>query len=86
MLISKKVAYLRDLMDATYDAKRIEEASREYRHVPIADRNGRGKEVVPMAPHEAERYKIRSCAERANTRLKEDRLLCRQCHGQWALY
>ena len=25
-----------------------------------------------MAPHEAERYKIRSCAERANGRLKED--------------
>lgn len=25
-----------------------------------------------MAPHEAERYKIRSCAERANSRLKED--------------
>ncbi len=23
-------------------------------------------------PHEAERYKIRSCAERANSRLKED--------------
>jgi len=25
-----------------------------------------------MAPHEAERYKIRSGAERANSRLKED--------------
>jgi len=25
-----------------------------------------------MAPHEAERYKIRSSAERANSRLKED--------------
>ena len=34
--------------------------------------NGRGQEVIPMAPHEAERYKIRSGAERANSRLKED--------------
>ena len=71
-LTSKKVTYLYDLMDAAYDAQRIEETSWEFGHVPIVDRNGRGKEVVPMAPHEAERYKIRSCAERANSRLKED--------------
>ena len=71
-LTSKKVTYLYDLMDAAYDAQRIEETSREFGHVPIVDRNGRGKEVVPMAPHEAERYTIRSCAERANSRLKED--------------
>lgn len=71
-LTSGKVAYLYDLMDAAYDAKRIDEASREFGHVPITDKNGRGQEVVPMAPHEAERYKIRSSAERANSRLKED--------------
>ena len=69
---SQKVDYLYDLMDAAYDAKRIEEVSRDYGHVPIIDKNGRGKEVLPMAPHEAERYKIRSSAERANGRLKED--------------
>jgi len=69
---SKKVTYLYDLMDAAYDAKRIEEVSRGYGHVPIIDRNKRRKEVLPMAPHEAERYKIRSSAERANSRLKED--------------
>ena len=40
--------------------------------VPITDKNGRGREVNPMAPHEAQRYKIRSSAERANSRLKED--------------
>jgi len=45
-------------MDATYDAQLIEEISRKFGNFPIADRNGRGKEVVPMAPHEAERYKI----------------------------
>jgi len=71
-LTSRKVTYLYDLMDAAYDAKRIEETSRKFGHVPITDRNGRGQEVIPMAPHEAERYKIRSGAERANSRLKED--------------
>ena len=69
---SGKVSYLYDLMDAAYDAKRIEETSRALGHVPITDRNGRGREIIPMAPHEAERYKIRSSAERANSRLKED--------------
>lgn len=49
-----------------------DETSRKLGHVPITDRNGRGQEVSPMAPHEAERYKIRSGAERANNRLKED--------------
>jgi hypothetical protein len=71
-LTSGKVTYLYDLMDAAYDAKRIAETSREFNHVPITDKNSRGQEVVPMAPHEAQRYKIRSGAERANSRLKED--------------
>jgi hypothetical protein len=70
-LTSRKVTYLYDLMDAAYDTKRIDETSRQLRHVPITERNGRGQEAIPMAPHEAERYKIRSGAERANSRLKE---------------
>lgn len=69
---SSKVNYLYDLMDAAYDAKQINETSRQFGHVPIIDKNARGKEVIPMAPHEAERYKERSSAERANGRLKED--------------
>ncbi len=71
-MTSSKVTYLYDLMDAAYDAKLIDQTSRELGHVPITDRNGRGKEVIPLAPHEAQRYKIRSGAERANSRLKED--------------
>ncbi len=71
-MTSGKVTYLYDLMDAAYDAKRIDETSRKLGHVPLTDRNGRGQEIIPMAPHEAERYKIRSGAERANSRLKED--------------
>ncbi len=59
-------------MDAAYEARRIDEISRQYDHVPITDKNSRGRKVVPMAPHEADRYKIRSVVERANGRLKED--------------
>jgi len=71
-LSSRKVTYLYDLMDAAYDAKRINQTSQQFGHVAIIDKNGRGKEVTPMAPHEAERYKERSTVERANGRLKED--------------
>ena len=71
-LTSRKVTYCYDLMDAAYDAKRIAEVSRALGHVPIIDKNKRRTEVLPMAPHEAERYKMRSSAERANSRLKED--------------
>ena len=53
---SSKVNYFYDLMDAAYDAKRINETSRQFGHVAIIDKNGRGKEVIPMAPHEKERY------------------------------
>lgn len=69
---SSKVRYLYDLMDAAYDAKRIIETSHQLGHVSIIDKNSRGQEVIPMAPHEAQRYKERSAAERANGRLKED--------------
>ena len=71
-LSSRKVTYLYDLMDAAYDAKRINQTSQQFGHVAIIDKNGRGKEVIPMAPHEADRYKERSTVERANGRLKED--------------
>lgn len=71
-LTSRKVIYCYDLMDAAYDAKRIEEVSRSSGHVPIIDKNKRKTMAIPMAPHEAERYKMRSSAERANSRLKED--------------
>ena len=64
--------YFYDLMDAAYDAKLITEMSKQLGHVPIIDRNGRGHNIVPMAPHEAARYKERSSAERANARLKDD--------------
>ena len=71
-LTSSKVTYCYDLMDAAYDATQIWEQSRDLNHVPIIDRNSRGKEVIPMAPHEALRYNERSASERCNSRIKED--------------
>lgn len=69
---SSKVDYLYDLMDSAYDAGSIYEVSRDLGHVPIIDKNSRGKDVIPMAPHEARRYNERTTAERFNSRLKEE--------------
>jgi len=71
-MTSERVTYLYDLMDAAYDARQIWEVSRSLGHVPIIDKNPRGKDVIPMAPHEAARYKQRTASERFNSRLKED--------------
>ena len=71
-LTSQRVDYLYDLMDAAYDARPIYAVSRSLGHVPIIDKNGRGREVSPLAPHEAARYKERTVAERFNSRLKEE--------------
>lgn len=71
-LTSGKVTYCYDLMDAAYDAAQLWEQSKELGHVPIIDRNPRGKEVFPMAPHEAVRYNERTASERCNSRLKEE--------------
>jgi hypothetical protein len=70
-MTSGRVDYLYDLMDAAYDAQPIYEVSRSLGHVPIIDRNSRGKDVVPLAPHEAGRHRERSVAERFTIRLKE---------------
>jgi hypothetical protein len=69
---SARVDYLYDVMDAAYDAQAIYEVSSSLGHVPLIDKNPRGKEVVPMAPHEAARYNERSVVERFNGRLKEE--------------
>jgi hypothetical protein len=69
---SAKVDYLYDVMDAAYDAGAIYEMSKSLGHVPIIDKNPRGNEVVPMAPHEVARYNERSAVERFNSRMKEE--------------
>jgi hypothetical protein len=71
-LTGSKVTSCYDLMDAAYDAIQIREVSRELGHVPIIDRNPRGKDIIPMAAHEAMRYNERTAAERCNGRLKDE--------------
>jgi hypothetical protein len=68
----ERVDYLYDVMDPAYDAKPIYEVSRSLGHVPIIDKNGRGREVIPLAPHETVRYRERTVAERFNSRLQEE--------------
>ena len=70
-MTSDRIDYLYDVMDSAYDAKPIYQESRSLGHVPIIERNGRRKEVIPLAPHEAVRYRERTVAERFNSRLKE---------------
>ncbi len=69
---SAKVDYLYDLMDSAYDAGPIYKVSKSLGHVPIIDKNSRGKEIIPMAPHQAARYNERTAAERFNSRIKEE--------------
>jgi hypothetical protein len=72
-MTTERVEYLYDLMDSAYDAAAISEVSRRLAHVPIIDKNPRGKkDIPPMEPSQALRYKERSAAERANARLKEE--------------
>jgi hypothetical protein len=70
-MTSERITYLYDLMDSAYDAKPIYEMSRSLGHVPIIDKNNRKGKAVPLAPHEAMRYRERTVAERFNSRLKE---------------
>ncbi len=69
---TSRVIHFYDVMDSAYDAGPIYELSRSLGHVPIIDKNSRGKDIIPMAPHEASRYKERSVVERFNSRLKEE--------------
>ncbi len=68
---SAKLTYLYDLADAAYCSPILRDASRNLGHVPLIDHNPRRGEKIPFAPHEAQRFKIRSGAERVNARLKD---------------
>ena len=45
-MTSAKVTYLYDLMDPAYDARQIYEVSKSLGHVPIIDKNSRGKDIL----------------------------------------
>src|ERR1035437_157788 len=68
---SSMLTYLYDLADAAYCSPILRDASRNLGHVPLIDHNPRRGEKIPFAPHEAQRFKIRSGAERVNARLKD---------------
>jgi transposase len=72
-ITKRRVTNLYDLMDAAYDSEIIREHSRQLGHVPLIDYNRRSpKDERRFEPHEAQRYKERSTAERVNARLKDE--------------
>ena len=72
-ITSKRVTNLYDVMDAAYDCAIIRDHSKSLGHVPLIDFNNRSpKDIRAFDPHEAERYKERSVAERMNARLKDE--------------
>lgn len=70
-LTAQRVTNLYDLMDRGYESDLIGEHSRKLGHVPIIDAQARGEHSVPMAPHQAQRFRERTTVERVYARLKE---------------
>ena len=71
-MTASRLTNLYDLMDSAYDCAALRNTSLKLGHVPIIERLERGKGLVPMAPHEAQRYKGRTASERVNGRLKDE--------------
>jgi len=72
-MTKRRVTNLYDLMDAAYDSVIIREHSKQLGHIPLIDFNHRSpKDERQFDPHEAQRYKERSTAERVNARLKDE--------------
>ena len=61
-----------ELMDAAYCSTVIREEVQAAGRVPLIDHNPRKGQKREFAPHEAQRYKTRSGAERCNARLKDE--------------
>lgn len=71
-LSAKRVTNLYDVADAAYCSTELREDSRSLGHIPLIDHNARGGIKLEFEPHEAERYKERTVAERMNGRLKDE--------------
>ncbi len=64
---------MNDALTLDIDAEIIRTHSQSLGHVPWIDVNHRQKsDTREFLPHEAQRYKERSTAERANSRLKDE--------------
>ncbi len=61
-----------ELMDSAYCSTVIREEIQAAGRVPLIEHNPRKGEKREFAPHEAQRYKTRSGAERCNARLKDE--------------
>ena len=73
-LITKgRTTHFYSLMDAAYDSQIIRDYEVSLGHVPLIDFNHRSpKDEREFLPHEANRYKERSSAERFNSQLKDN--------------
>ena len=72
-ITSGKVTYLYEVMDAAYDAQVIRDDIQKAGRVALIDYNHRSpNDQREFAPHEKERYKVRSSAERVNSNLKDN--------------
>jgi hypothetical protein len=80
---SERVAYLYELADTAYDAKHIDEHSRQLGHIPITALHGRRASkkatalfpvgtMPQLTPAQEERFKGRTMSERINARLKDE--------------
>jgi hypothetical protein len=67
IITAKRVINCYDVMDSAYDTEIIRNHSKSLGHVPLIDFNHRSpSDTREFAPHEAQRYKERSTAERVN--------------------
>jgi hypothetical protein len=71
-MTAQRVTNLYDLSDSAYDSEILRKESQALGHVPIIERLERGKGLVPMAPHEKQRFRERTTVERVNSRLKDE--------------
>jgi len=71
-MTAKRVTNLYDVMDSAYDCQALRQHSQALGHVAIIERLKRCEGLVPMAPHEAARYRERTSVERVNSRLKDE--------------
>jgi len=72
LMTAQRVTNCYDLMDAAYCSNVLRGHSHSLGHVPLIDHNPRRGEKIEFSPCEAQRYKERTGAERANGRLKDD--------------
>jgi hypothetical protein len=72
-MTAERVTNLYDLMDCAYDSQHIRQYSDRLGHVAIIDALRRGKQDKPeLPPHQKVRFRERTTAERAYSRLKDE--------------